>query len=390
MSLPVLSIILLCVGSVAILSALTYGMLPFYKALRAARPEMPDSDGPFPKASVIVYAECDEETLEFTIEQIMAEDYPDFEVIVVYEIAGDYAKMLNERLSKKYDNIYVTFIPPGSHNVSRRKLAITSGVKAATGEIIVTTCGNIRLPDDHRWLSNLLQPFCGREGNYADISLGLSKIDFSDLKGPGRWYRQFDDAINAMQWIGYCEMHRAYRGDGFNLAFRRRVFFEHKGYAKSINVHTGDDDLFIKEISTDTNGRTVINRQCVVTTLWPDYGNAEWSNRKEGYNFTARWLPASPFIRLRVFKVLQWVIAGSIVAAIVTALPSLLALIIGAPLLLIYWGILIYNYRSFASRIGIVRLWWAVMPFLLWQPVADTCFRIVHWQRSKKNFTWTK
>lgn len=390
MNLPVISIILLCVGAVAIIVAATYGMHPFYKALMASRREIPESDGPYPKASVIVYAECDEETLERTVEKIMAEDYPDFEVIVVYEMAADYAKMLNERLQKKYDNIYVTFIPPGSHNVSRRKLAITSGVKAANGEIIVTTCGNIELPEEHRWLRTLLRPFCGREGHYADISLGLSKINFADLKGPGRWYRQFDDVVNAMQWIGYCEMHRPYRGDGFNLAFRRRLFFEHKGYAKSINVHNGDDDLFINEISTDTNSRTAVSRQSIVTTLWPDYGNTEWSNRKEGYNFTARWLPGAPFIRLRVFKLLQWVIAGCMIAAIVTALPDLLGLIIGLPLLCLYWGGLIYLYRAFAGRIGVVKLWWAVVPFLLWQPIGDVCFRLVHWQSAKKNFTWTK
>lgn len=373
-----------------IIVAIVYGFKPVYYAIRQASKESEPVQDPAPKASVIVFTDCNVIKLESMLDQMILEDYPYFEIIVVYDAAADYAKMLNERFSKKYDNVYVTFIPPGSHNVSRRKLAITSGVKAAKGEIIVTTTGNISLPEHHHWLSSLLAPFSGSIGHRIDVSLGLSKIRFEDYTGWTRWYREFDSIMRDAQWIGYAAMGQPYRGDGNNLAFRRSVFFEHKGYAKTINLHNGDDDLFINEIANVSNTAIVTNPQSVVITDWPDGANRIWSNTKEGYNFTSRWLPKAPFLRAWCLKLLQWLIPGFLITALVTALPNLMGVIVCVPLLLIFWGLEIFFYRRLSVRYGGVKLWWAVVPFMMWQPIADFIFGITHHETAKQNFTWLR
>lgn len=384
------SSILLGLMFAGILFCYIYALRAYIRAVKL-RKQAPESiSQPVPKASVIVYAECPEDLLEASVEDIMKEDYPDFEVIVVSDSSAENAAMLQERLSSRFDNVYVTFIPPGSHNVSRRKLAITSGAKAAKGEIIITTVGNIRLPESHKWLSCLMEPFCGAGGINIDVSLGLSIIQFGDLTGPGKWYRQFDSVLSDALWMGYAERSRPYRGDGFNLAFRRKTFFDHKGYARTINIHNGDDDLFISEIANGENTRIIVNKDCIVTTVWPWGANRIWRNRKEGYNFTQRWLRKGPFVRASFANIFQWIIPALAVGASLASLPNLLPIAVAGAMLLFFWGMEIFHYRRIAGAIGAVRLWWAVVPFWLWRPLANMFFRYDHRRSQKKNFTWER
>lgn len=389
---PSVAYVLLSLAFVCLVAALVYGLRPMYFAVRAMRKKIDVEPNPenCPKASIIIFSETDNDRLEETLDAMVSEDYPDFEIIVVCEATSDRAKMLNEKFSHKYQNVYVTFIPPGSHNLSRRKLAITSGVKAALGDIIVTTCADIILPPDHHWLKSIMAPFCGPDGFRLDLVLGLSVIKFSESDGPERWYRQYDSVIEDAQWIGYAEMGLPYRGDGFNLAFRRTAFFENKGFARTINLHNGEDDIFVTEIARQGNCGVVVNPESILITDWQQLNNLEWKCRKEGYQFTAKWLPKAPFINYRALQALRWLIPGCAIAAAIIALPNIIASIFALCFLCSFWGIEIYLYRVIAQRLNIIRLWWAIVPFGLWQPIADIIFRVVHYKSSKQNYTWQR
>jgi len=390
MDIPLISYIFFAVAALAVAVAYFYGLRAYARAARVFNLEVPEADCIHcPKASVIVYSQSDEDVLEATVAAIMAQDYPDFEVVVVCDASAGQAKIVSEKLSSLYDNVHVTFIEPGSHNLSRRKLANTIGIKAAKGEIVVTTVANISIPS-RRWLSCLLSPFCGAGGDGVDVSLGLSRMSFDELRGPWKWYRQFDETLTDALWIGYAASGKPYRGDGYNLAFRRSVFFQHKGYAKSINLHNGDDDLFIDEISNGDNTRAVLGEESLVTTLWGDSANRVWSMRKARYSFTSRWLPKAPFVRSSVMMGLQWFVPACLAACALSGAPSLWPAVAAVCALLFFWGMDIFHYRRVAARFGAVRLWWAVVPFWLWRPLGDCFFRYDHRSSRKKNFTWQR
>lgn len=366
-----------------------YGIRAYLKAASFENPPLPSPGGTCPKASVLIYCQSDAETLEETLRAMTAQDYPDFEIIVICDATAEYAELLNERFSILYPGVYVTFVQPGSHNLSRRKLANTIGVKAAKGEIIVTTAANISIPSDS-WLSSIMAPFCGEEGEYKDVVLGLSRINFSEMRGGGKWYRQFDAVLSDGLWVGEAASGNPYRGDGFNLAFRRDVFFGHKGYAGTINLHNGHDDLFVNEISTPANTAVTVGPDSIIVTDWGASANRVWSMRKEGYSFTSRWLPRAPFVRSAVQMLMQWMVPAAVGLAVWTGLPSIIPAIIAGVILLAFWGLDIYCYRRLAARFGAVRLWWAVVPFWMWRPVADLIFRFDHRNSRKKNFTWQR
>ena len=98
-----------------------------------------------PKASVIAYTPEDGELLDEFIEMVCAQDYPDFELILVLDAGAETRAMFVEKYAS-IPNIYLTFVPPGSQNLSRRKLAITLGMKAAKGDVAVITTSICHIP----------------------------------------------------------------------------------------------------------------------------------------------------------------------------------------------------------------------------------------------------
>lgn len=358
-----------------------------------------DSPAAAPKVSVIVYSQIPEEVLMEYLDVLSEQDYPEYEVIVVCEATAENHEILAESCSRRYRNTYVTFIPPNSHNLSRRKLALTIGIKAAHGDIIVTTTANSIIPSSE-WLSRLIAPFRGSDGEDIDVSLGYSHFDYARMKGWSKWYREFSSVLTDVQWIGYALVRKPYRGDGTNLAFRRNLFFEHKGYSQSMYLHSGDDDIFINEVATPDNTAMVLDPETILKVEWGDAAKRMWSMKKEQYDFTSHWLPRAPFLREGAVSVMQWAIMLLCVASgliafyyampetdpVIAAIPAMVA---GA-LLLLFWLAEIIIYRRGASVMKATRLWWAVPLFRLIKPIYNFIFRLSNRRSKRRNFTWAR
>lgn len=77
-------------------------------------------------------------------------------------------------------------------------------------------------------------------------------------------------------------------GIGRNLAYRKELFFQQKGFSKYLNLQRGEDDLFINQLATPSNTRveTDIN---ATTRINPVYRYKEWKEEKISYMATARY-----------------------------------------------------------------------------------------------------
>lgn len=392
---PASAYVMGCMALAAILVAVFYGLRPQYKTARRSETYTREHDGETHevcdpencvKASVIVYIESRKFPIADFINDIVSQDYPDYEIIAVNDANAEATALLAEQFADN-DKVYITFIPQGSHNLSRRKLALTIGMKAAKGDVVVTTSTNVSIPSN-RWLSELMDPF--NEDPDIDVTLGYSTMDFSEMKGFKRWYRQFDNIMTASQWIGYALMHRPYRGDGHNLAFRRHVFFEHKGYSKTINLQSGDDDLFVNEITTSDNTSVVLSPQSILTTRWGESSKRIYVDNKERYDFNSRWLPKGPFFRGGILSAMQWIVPVALGAGVWLSWPNVVAGSVALVILLMFWGMEIALYRRVAVALKGVRLWWALPVFMMWHPVGNFIFRIRHHSRRIHNFTWVR
>lgn len=351
------------------------------------------------KASVIVYGiSNDDEVMEY-LEALDSQDYPNFDIVLVMDTSADNCAIIAEQCAIRFSRVYVTFIPPGSHNLSRRKLALTLGMKAAKGDVAVITVSNAQIPSTS-WLSSIMAPFC--EDKHTEVVLGYSKMNYTQLKSASHWYKEFDALLTNSQWIGYALNRKPYRGDGYNIAFRRHLFFEHKGYAKSIYLHSGDDDLFISEIARPGNTKMVLSPDSILTINWGLSSNRIWTERKEQYRFTSRWLRRGPFIRAGLASAMQWIVTLLCAAAIAIStliveglndieivsklMPGIVAILIA----IIFWQTEIIIYRKAATNMSASRLWWAIPIFSLWRPIGNFIFSIRNHNSRIKNYTWRR
>ena len=160
-----------------------------------------------------------------------------FEIIVVDESSNSDTKDALLLLQTEHPNIYMTFIPKSSHYLSRRKLALTLGVKAAHNEWCILTDIRCRPADSH-WLESMTSQM----GDDTGLVLGLTGWE-SDA--PAYW--RFERLMNNCYQMRQADKHCAYRYDGRSLAFRRSVFMANNGFLSNLKYQRGEYDFIANE-----------------------------------------------------------------------------------------------------------------------------------------------
>ncbi|MDE7376373.1 MAG: glycosyltransferase [Muribaculaceae bacterium] len=283
--LPVASIILLGLA----LAALAYICLVYCRRLWRLRRHKRLCDSgdrqvdtlSLPWASVIVYARGDSESLARHLPAMLEQDYmPGYEVIVVNDGSEEEVSMAVKLLRNTYPNIYLTFTPDGARNLSRKKLALTLGVKAAKGEAVVITDATTKVNSD-RWLVSMMSPLADPD---VDIVLGYGRP-----AARGFLTKQFDLAADSAAWLLSALSGKTYRACGSNLAYRRQAFFDNKGFSRSLNLRNGDDDIFVSEIAQGRGVAVEMSQDSIVDIEVPAF--ARWAKEfRRAHMFTGRRL----------------------------------------------------------------------------------------------------
>ena len=76
-------------------------------------------------------------------------------------------------------------------------------------------------------------------------------------------------------------------GIGRNLAYRKELFYEHKGFSAHLNLQRGDDDLFVNHVATAENTRVETDADATIR-MQPVFRAKDWREEKIGYASTAR------------------------------------------------------------------------------------------------------
>jgi glycosyltransferase involved in cell wall biosynthesis len=217
---------------------LGYRRMAFYKRKDAAR-------GQFP-VSIIICARNEENQLKKNLPSLLEQDYPDFEVIVVNDCSWDETDLVLIDFEKKYSRLKVVTIKEQEKYSHGKKFAVTLGIKAASNEYLLFTDADCRA-SGNRWLALMQRNF----SSSTDFVLGYGPYE----KGKNFLNKliRFDAFFIAIQYLSASLGKAAYMGVGRNLAYKKSVFFEKKGFAKHNHILSGDDDLFVNENATSSN-----------------------------------------------------------------------------------------------------------------------------------------
>lgn len=234
---------LLIVFSLSFLVQVFYYLFYYLAPAIFKHPEAVPKNDP---ASVIICARNEEGNLRKFLPAVLEQDYPDFEVIVVNDCSEDDSYEVLGDLLKKYPNLKVSNIikdPKFTHN---KKFAQFIGIKAARNEILVFTDADCK-PESEKWLSRMASRFDAK----IDFVLGYG--GFFSKKGLLDKYIRYDCMTIAMQYLGMALKGMPYMGVGRNLAYRRSLFFNKKGFGNHAHLASGDDDLFVNSNASGIN-----------------------------------------------------------------------------------------------------------------------------------------
>lgn len=202
-----------------------------------------------PPVSIIVVSRYDSENLAKCLPSILEQSYPNYEVVVVNDGTTNDTTILLDNLKKKYSHLRTTYLPEDAKYMSRKKMCMTVGIKAAFYDYLVFTDSDC-VADTRDWLTEIMRNF----NEETDLVLGFNHNKATDnCETLWQKFINFDNVFSTIKYMSYAMRGLAYSGTIKNMAYRKEKFFENRGFASNLNIEGGEDDIFITEVSNGTN-----------------------------------------------------------------------------------------------------------------------------------------
>lgn len=249
--------------------------------------------------SVIVVAHDEEQNLRALVPELLLQDYPNFEVIVVNDRSNDgtYDFLLEE--TKKDSRLRMVNVENVPAHVNGKKFGITLGIRAASHEWILLTDADCR-PVAKTWIAGMSSQFT----DSTKFVLGFSPYQ----RGAGflNLFIRFESLITVIQYFSYAWLRNPYMGVGRNLAYRKSLFLEKKGFNQFLNVTGGDDDLFVNQHAGGSNTLVAFTPETQVQSI-PKTTLSGFFNQKVRHLSVGKRYRLKHRILLGVFT-LTWII----------------------------------------------------------------------------------
>uniref|UniRef100_A0AB33JMP5 Glycosyltransferase 2-like domain-containing protein n=1 Tax=Prevotella sp. GTC17262 TaxID=3236797 RepID=A0AB33JMP5_9BACT len=274
------------IGGILILLAVIASLTsPFLRKVSLNAEEDESSNGQnqtLPGISIIIPAHKGSTFLEDNIPYFLQQQYPaPFQVVVVAEKGDTETEDVLKRLSI-HDNLYTTFLPMSSRYMSRRKLAITVGIKAAKYEWCILTEASCR-PDSDFWLASMAATM----HETKDIVMGYTHFPDEDVAD----YQHFQHFSKARLMFRSMQKGHGYGCHCTNLAFRKSVFMEGNGFLGNLQLIRGEYDFIVNKYSTEDNSALAITPPCWLTDM--DISQKTWLNNQLFYQESRKYLRGS-------------------------------------------------------------------------------------------------
>lgn len=194
------------------------------------------------KVSILIAARNEEANISKTLDDILKQDYPSelFEIIVI----DDHSSDKTSEIISSYTDRGVRLIKLNENEAlnSYKKKAITEAINLSDGELLITTDADCRMGSS--WLKTIVGFY--ELGDYKMIS---SPVFFFEEKS------KFEK-MQSLEFLFLIGLGAAGIGNkmpstcnGANLAYRRDVFFELKGFQGIDDLASGDDELFLHKVA---------------------------------------------------------------------------------------------------------------------------------------------
>ena len=273
----------LIVSGILLLMALVTPLLsPHFRRLRH---DAPQSTIDLPRVTVLLVSNGDHVALDEHLPIYLTQDYaPGYDVVVVSEKAD----AETDNVLKRYANnerLYSTFVPESSRYMSKNKLAITLGVKAAKNDWIVLTDPRCK-PMGSDWLSSLSLSLADHD------SIVLGYVNYSEESKP---YHRFEQMHTALYLLRAAQRGEAYRTNCLLVAFKKKDFMENNGFLEHLRYSIGEYDFLVNKYGKLGDSEVAISPQTWLTE--DPIHEKTWQNRQVYYEETKKHLEGGMGVR---------------------------------------------------------------------------------------------
>jgi len=279
------TITIICSAAVLLSAVITSFFSPFIR--KPAVKEDEDANDSITPLSVVMIAHDCASFLRENLPKMLTQDYPaGYEVIVVTGKSEDDTEDILKSMKAEYPHLYTTFIPDSSRYMSRAKLSVTLGVKAAKNEWIILTDPTCQ-PLSDKWLKSMAAGF----DEDHDIVMGYSNYDEETPD-----FRRFERLYTELYLEREAQKGTAYRTASRNLAFRKSVFMRNNGFIRNLKFERGEYDFIVNEYAE--KHKTVVANSPSAQLLDTNDSKRMWKAEQLTYMSTRKHLDRSAFHRL--------------------------------------------------------------------------------------------
>ncbi len=343
----------------------------------------PDDNDAWPDVSIVVYTYNNADGLSELLPTLINQDYPGvYEIVVVNDGADIATDELLTAMEKEHTGLYHTFTPRDTSNLSRKKLALMLGIKAARHDIMHLITSESRIPSDN-WLKLMTRQF---KNPGTQVVIGYAYPDPECDTESGRDRRLHDHLLDGVQYLSAAIAGKPYRGDGDNLSYRRSLFFDNKGFSGSLQLAYGDDDVFISDVATADNTRVEISTESQVSTV-TDEPKKRFRHKKSRYNFTSKFCRSHGNTNTVITAALWTWLISSIAAVGISPLNPVIwgiVILVGASL----WVPMIAIWKKAASALHSTPFGPSVPLTLMARPIRNLGYRLHKHDNPEPRFTW--
>lgn len=242
--------------------------------------------------SVVICARNEYTNLSKNLPIILAQDYPDFEVVVVNDNSQDDSLELLEDMARKDPKLKIVNLSQDLNFFRGKKFPLSIGIKSAVNDILLLTDADCR-PASDQWIDCMARNF--QDGKEIVLGYGGYERKNSFLN----YLIRYETLWVAIQYLSFSLAKRTYMGVGRNMAYRKTLFYKNKGFSAHYTIPSGDDDLFINSVATKKNVAIEVDHGST-TISEPKHSIGNWIRQKRRHLTTwkyyrskyKRWLGA--------------------------------------------------------------------------------------------------
>lgn len=386
----IISLTTIIAGAAVVLLAVLGSLInPFLRSLRLNKEEEQSAEGttentaaskPLPPVTILITAHDNLPELERNLHTFLEQKYPaDYQVVVVCQSSDGETIDFLKRQSSENPHLYYTFIPESSRYMSRKKLQITVGVKAAKYEwILLTEPACMACSED--WLASMTRQ-C-QEPNH--LVLGYVSTEESCKS-----VRRFDMIRKAYYLLRRAQRSYGYRTNMPNVIFRKSDFMREQGYQGNLEYVRGEYDFLVNKYAAFGDTAVELDSDAWLTRDEPT--NKAWHNAHLYHQASLKSLERAASMRTLMFfdhlmPHLSLLASIAVLAYAIFMQNWILTGIAGFALLLLFiLRMIIANkaIKHFDDDIAIFKL-----PFLeygiIWRNLAN---KMRYWRADKNDFT---